>query len=657
MATRWDTFPVQLTGGLVSSMSRLQHGLQQPGSARVLENFEPSTKGGYRRINGFTKFEDTIVPPYGEVVVQGSGQTGTTLFVADTHETPVIGDTLTVSGVTGTYLVSSVSFVEANKSSTLTLTTSLASSPDDKASITFVTGQSRIEGVWYSSAEAKSYALRGGALWSSSGSGWSKVNTPVYGTTLVATGSQTGTTLDIDGIAVDTYVPQAGDTFNIAGVEKLYTVLTNTTSSSGAATLSIDPALSSSPDDNAVVTFVSSSHTDATKVRFKEFNFNGVFKTVVVDSKNNPAVFHGTSYKTLQGSVDVTGANFAETYQDHLFFGKGDLVSFTAPFDEEDFTSANGAGNFRVPSNLTGVITFREQLVVFSQTDIRKLSGTSLANFSLSAITSDVGCVSGDTVQEVGGDILFLGPDGVRFLGATERLGDFNLSLASRQIQDDFKGFIVTGTEYCTSVVREKNQYRVFSFSPTTNKQNTVGYIGTQFQDQNAQSISWGQTKGIKAYRSCSSYQNDEEILLFTNDDEYVYRLESGNDFDGVAITSAYHTPFMAVTDPTMRKTAYKVDTYFDPEGLVTGTLTPRYDFNKPGKIQPNAVPLTGGGAFSFYGTARYGTSLYGGNPDTFLERQVVGSFFTISLQYVFDGGPPFVLDTAIIEYSTEDKK
>ena len=657
MATRWDTFPVQLTGGLVSSMSRLQHGLQQPGSARVLENFEPSTKGGYRRINGFTKFENTTVPPYGDVVVQGSGQSGNTLFVADTHEKPVIGDTFSIEGVAGVYVVSSVSFIEANKSSTLSLTTSLASSPADGATVTFGPSLSLIQGVWYSSSEDKAYALRGGTLWSSSGIGWSKVNTPLYGTTLVSTGSQTGTTLDIDGIAVDTYVPQAGDTFSIAGVEKLYTVLTNTTSSSGSATLSINPSLASSPADNAVVTFVSSSHTGATKVRFKEFNFNGIFKTVLVDSKNNPAVIHGTSYKTLQSSVDITGANFAETYQDHLFFGKGDLVSFTAPFDEEDFTAANGAGNFRVPSNLTGIITFREQLVIFSQTDIRKLSGTSLANFSLSAITSDIGCVSGDTVQEVGGDILFLGPDGVRFLGATERLGDFNLSLASRQIQDDFKDFIVVGAEYCTSVVREKNQYRVFSFTPSVNKRNTIGYIGTQFQDQNAQSINWGQTKGIKAYRSCSAYKNDEEILLFTNEDEYVYRLESGDDFDGEAIKSAYHTPFMAINDPTVRKTAYKIDTYFDPEGLVTGTLSPKYDFNKPGNIQPNAVSLTGGGNFSFYGKATYGTSVYGGDPDTFLQRQVVGSFFTVSLQYVFDGGPPFVLDTAIIEYSTEDKK
>jgi hypothetical protein len=191
----------------------------------------------------------------------------------------------------------------------------------------------------------------------------------------------------------------------------------------------------------------------------------------------------------------------------------------------------------------------------------------------------------------------------------------------------------------------------------TTGKDNSVGYIGTQFLDQNAQSISWSSTKGIKAYRASSSYADDTEVAVFTNSDEYVYRLESGSDFDGLPIMSAYYTPFMAVTDPTIRKTAYKVRTYFDPEGTVKGSLNLKYDFKIPTKIQPRSMPVSGGGAFTFYGIATYGASTYGGTPDTVFETQVVGSFFTASLQYVFEGGAPFTLDTIILDYSTEDKK
>ena len=46
-------------GGLVLNRSTF---LMQPGEALVLENFEPDVEGGYRRINGFRKFVNQIVP-------------------------------------------------------------------------------------------------------------------------------------------------------------------------------------------------------------------------------------------------------------------------------------------------------------------------------------------------------------------------------------------------------------------------------------------------------------------------------------------------------------------------------------------------------------------------------------------------------------------
>ena len=55
MPDRWQTYPVEFEGGLITNLSPLQHGLKAPGSARVLRNYEPSVEGGYRRIKGFDK--------------------------------------------------------------------------------------------------------------------------------------------------------------------------------------------------------------------------------------------------------------------------------------------------------------------------------------------------------------------------------------------------------------------------------------------------------------------------------------------------------------------------------------------------------------------------------------------------------------------------
>ena len=46
-------------GGLVLNRSTF---MMKPGEALELENFEPDIEGGYRRINGFSKYVSAIVP-------------------------------------------------------------------------------------------------------------------------------------------------------------------------------------------------------------------------------------------------------------------------------------------------------------------------------------------------------------------------------------------------------------------------------------------------------------------------------------------------------------------------------------------------------------------------------------------------------------------
>jgi len=663
MPTRLETFPIELKGGLVSNMSVLQQGIQMPGSARELINFEPSVKGGYRRINGYTKFDSDYVPLFGDCRVQASGQSGTTLNVANLHAAPAAGDSFTIAGVTGTYTIDSggVSYNSANKSATLTLTTSLASSPADQAVITFSNSSDyKIEGLYYSAVLQEAIAVRTGMVYSGSGSSWTKLNVPDYGTVLVDGGSQTGSSLVVDGIDDDDYVPQPGDTFTVAGIEQVYTVLSAPTVTSGSATLSINPSLASSPADNAAVTWLASSHSGATKCRFDQFNFNGVEKIVMVDSQNKPVVIdESSSYKTLQGTTDIVGANHVAEFKDHLFFGINDLVVFTSPFNEEDFNTANGAAVYRMPRDITGLIVFREQLIHFTEQEIKVLSGDSALSFELNTISDDIGCISPDTVKEVGGDILFLGPDGIRYLGATEKIGDFSLALASRQIQQDVLDTISPSADYVAVLIREKNQYRLFRYSTDSAiPYSERGFIGAQFSDQNGQGFYWSKTLGIKAYRCSSGYDGLNEYVLFSNNDGYVYRMESGSTFDGVNIKSSFFTPWMPINDPSFRKRAHSITVYLDPEGSYNGTVGLVLDFQKIGIIQPSTKEFSQSNTASVYGTAVYGTSTYGNKPQYHNRVLLTGNFFNMSLQFIFDqeADDPFTLDTIVLEYKTKDR-
>ena len=46
------------------------------------------------------------------------------------------------------------------------------------------------------------------------------------------------------------------------------------------------------------------------------------------------------------------------------------------------------------------------------------------SNIRIDPITENVGCLSGYSIQEIGGDLIFLAPDGLRTVAGTARIGD-----------------------------------------------------------------------------------------------------------------------------------------------------------------------------------------------------------------------------------------
>ena len=60
----------------------------------------------------------------------------------------------------------------------------------------------------------------------------------------------------------------------------------------------------------------------------------------------------------------------------------------------------------------------------------------------LESVTSNLGCLSTDSVIELGGDLLFLAPDGIRPIGGTNKIGDVNLETLSKNIQSTIRNVI-----------------------------------------------------------------------------------------------------------------------------------------------------------------------------------------------------------------------
>lgn len=659
MADGWQTLPIQFSGGLITNLSPLQHGIQAPGSARILRNFEPSVDGGYKKILGYTKFSSSIVPPYGSPLVHGGSQTGTTLVIANLYLAPSAGDSFTIAGVTGTYTIATggVSYNSSTKRATLTLTTSLDSSPADKAAISFTTNTGLIRGV--AAWETYGIAVRNNNVYSSTGSSWTRINVPSYGAVLVAGGAQTGGTLAVDGL---TQVPQVGDTFTIGGVDLVYTVSALPTVTAGAATISISPNLDSSPADNAAITFLTANRTATNKSRFFKYRIATTEKVISVDETNYPFIWDGTTYNQLNSAPsDVYAAAHVVFHKNQMFFAKGDKLSFTAPYTDTDFNVANGAGVISVGSRITGIITFREQLIIFSENKISRLTGNTLADFVLQPITENIGCVDEDTIQEVGSDIMFLGPDGLRLLSATDKIGDFNIASVSKQIQKEITDITQNSTSFSSVVIKSKSQYRIFGYANNITSSSAAGIIGTQLIGEGGVYYGWADLRGIKSYVSDYLYKSKTETILFANDSGYVYKMENGYSFDGANIQAIFATPFIPVQDPQLRKTFYKMTLYTDPDGSVNIKFNLKLDLDQVNFIQPNSISLinalTEGGLYDSSATS-YGTTIYGGKFTNMFMTQVIGSGFNASLEYTSnDTNPSFSLDAATLEYALFDRR
>jgi len=414
-----------------------------------------------------------------------------------------------------------------------------------------------------------------------------------------------------------------------------------------------------------------STSTNTNKVRYASFNFTQEDKTIFVDGKSFPMIYNASGNTTVNlsgaNSSDIQGAEIVAVFKNHAFYSKGSKIFFTAPNTVDDFATSNGAGTINVGFNITGMIGFREQLIIFTTDTIKKLVGNTSSDFKLEPITDRIGCINPDSIQEFGGDVAYLSPDGIRLLSATDRIGDFALDIASDPIYKDANEFIAQTDTFCSVLVRGKSQYRLFAYVPTVQSASATGLIATKFIAQGGSGIAWSTTKGLKVNVADSTYSGAQETIMFGNDDGFCYVMDSGTSFDGASIESIYESPFMPITDPQLRKTMYKLTLYAQPTGTMNLSLSIKLDFdsaNDPGIVQPAVIPVTStsSGSISLFGSSSsvYGSSsvTYGGVLDQIYKENVIGSFKTFSMRITDNSiNPTFTLDTAVLEYRQNDRQ
>ena len=399
-----------------------------------------------------------------------------------------------------------------------------------------------------------------------------------------------------------------------------------------------------------------SGRTSAGKYRFERFNFDGTDKIVVVDGANAPTVFNSSLAATDVSDSSVAGSKFVVSFKNHMFYaGKSTTkqeVVFSQPFDEDAFNSGSGAGSIKVDDEITGLKVFRDDLFIFCETRIFKLSGSSSSNFAVSDVTRNIGCVNGDTIQEFAGDLIFLGPDGLRTIAGTARIGDVELGTISANVQPIFNDQIASASEFDSVVITDKTQYRIFFTKANTSESISKGIVcvmkGAKFE--------FSEIQGIKP-ASTDSFVKDGDVIVLhgSYQNGFVYRQEQGNTFDGTIILGRYRSPDLTFNDPGIRKHMQRVIINYKPESTIDADLFLRYDYDDVDAARPAAYPLDSEDVAALYGgsASKYGVTVYDNGASQPLVRQSVeGSGFAVALK-VEDGGEtaPYSLKGFQLEY------
>ena len=397
-------------------------------------------------------------------------------------------------------------------------------------------------------------------------------------------------------------------------------------------------------------TQIDSGRTSAGKYTHHRYNLGGTEFIVWADGANNATKYDGSTVTDLNATGAPANPKFVTGFKDALFFAghsaSPEEIVFTAPFTDDDFSTANGAGSLRIDSQVTALFPFRNELIIFGEERIYRLTGNTIADFVLQPITRDIGCLNGFTVQELAGDIIFLGRDGLRTVAGTERINDVELGTISGNVKELFDDTDVD--EFESTVIPGKTQYRLFKSVAGTLQSTTTGVIAVRKQ----QGFEFATTKGIKPSSTDSFTAQGETFVLHGGYDGYVYRQESGNDFDGTNIIGRYRSPDMTMGDAGIRKNFQRVIINYSPTGTINSDLFLRYDYESPDAARPAAYPFDSTKVVALYGTSVYGTATYGGQSNPLVRQPVEGSGFAVAMRVVDNAASfPYTLKGFQLEF------
>ena len=425
------------------------------------------------------------------------------------------------------------------------------------------------------------------------------------------------------------------------------------------------------------------------KLRHVMYNFGSGNEIIFVDGINKAIAFDGTNWNEISSSnAGNTGSyggpqvldkpSLVGVFENTIFLA-GDktalpTVAYSSPLKSFDWTSASGSGQLSMGYAVVQIKPFRDNLFVFGENQIKKVSPDLTYAFVQDNVTANVGCIAADSVLEIGGDLVFLAPDGVRPVSGTSRIGDVELETISKSVQsmastlnEAFDLDTLNGV-----VIRGKSQLRYFIGDDSTPVTSGFGIIGGLRTADQRLGWEFGELLGIRASCCTSGYITENsrhrEIVLHGDYDGHVYRQEQGDasggthSFNGANILSVYSTPYLDFGDTEIQKIIRKLNTFIRAEGPLTIGITCDFDWGDSKIARPSDYIENSSGAPVRYrgeGIIYGGTNIiYGGSDKPVFVTNLQGSGYAIRTTYVSQGTTnPYSIQGLVYEFSISGRR
>ena len=367
----------------------------------------------------------------------------------------------------------------------------------------------------------------------------------------------------------------------------------------------------------------------------------------------NTRTFYG---KEVQPNGANTPVKYITSHDHHLIAagleGEETTIYYSVYNNPNNFTGA-GAGSVSISDTVVGIRGFRTDLIVFCENSLHKLININdVANIRVDPIAENVGCLSGYSIQEIGGDLIFLAPDGLRTVAGTARIGDVELGTVSKAIQPIMREVAenINNFQITSIVLREKSQYRLFYSNVNAVASGQKGIIGTLRPN----GFEWSETRGLEVTEIGSGFDTTGvEKYYHGNNSGYVFIHDSGNDFDGTAILARYATPDYDYGDLGTLKTLHYLKVSIAAEGLVTPEVQVKFDYNSGDIPQPASnFSLGTVNPSSIFGSAVFGTNIFGASASPMLRTPLQGSGTSNNFTVISnDNKAPYRINGLYVDY------